>query len=123
LVIAEVVFWFPLVAVLLWLAGVVLVFFGERWTSRDRMLALLVLGPGMWVLLFSMAWSYGGSCGGVGGFTDSSGRPVPSPNETVTCTTYGPPEWLPWVARAVLLAFLVAQVFVAVRLYRRAVTT
>jgi len=122
LVLAELLFWFPLFAVPLWLAGVVLVFFGRRWNTADRVLALVVLAPAMWLLLmFGAASVSGESCASVGPVTDSRGRPVENPAETVITCTGGAPGWVPWVAGAVLAAFVIAQVFVAVRLYRRAV--
>jgi hypothetical protein len=59
-------------------------------------------------------------CSTAGVVRHGKGVALGTPAETVTTCTGGAPEWLPWVAAVVLLTFLLAQVLVAVRLFRRA---
>ena len=114
---------FP-VSLLLWVVGVVCALFARRWTAGDKALALGVLAPGAWLLFAAFFVSVPSEVcfsESTPVRSDESGRAVGSdPAPISEVCTGGPPDWLPWATGAVLIALLVAQVLVAVRLWRRA---
>lgn len=106
--------------VLGWLVGVVLLWCSDRWAVRDKALGTLVvpLGPGG-VLVFGALTPFGAvrTCSS-GSVTAPSSQPLPGPTQdVVTCSSSGPPEWIPLVLLGLVL---VASVAVPVWLYRTA---
>lgn len=109
---AALLFWVPLVNVVLWLGGLVLLVLSRRWSAVDKAWAALVLGVGPWLLVLvgSVAWVTGTveEC-----VSDEAG--------VVTCTGGGDAGLVtPVVVWAVIIAYLVLYGWTLVRLVRSA---
>jgi hypothetical protein len=96
-----------------WFIGAGLLWAGQRWSTREKVLGTLVwpLGPGGLLLLFAFMPTASGGC--------SQGGPVGSPPPEPVCTTSG---WSlpPWLGIPLLVALVATGVAVGIYLAARA---
>lgn len=108
---ATLLFWLPIVNIVLWLGGIVLLILARRWSVADKLWGALVLGAAPWlaIVVGMMAWvTTSEVCE-----TDSSG--------VTTCTGGGGGvTGLEAVSITLAIAFLVLYVWTVIRLARKA---
>ena len=102
-----------------WLIGSVLVWMSRVWTTRDKLLTVILV-PGVWLLLLTSSIAVGSEA------TSGSGRTcrVEVGTDRVSCNPPPPPRadpsWLEWVGAAIWVAAFVVPVAIAVYLAIRA---
>lgn len=119
---AELLFWFPPVA-LLWLAGLVLVAVSRVWSGRQKSAALAILGTGFPVavgVLLVAAPTGVTSCSVESVATEVGPDAVVSSTVPPTCVTDGGwPDWAFTVVQVLFVVYLCAQVWTLWRVTRR----
>lgn len=93
----------------LWPVGVILLWKSKAWNIRDKLIGTL-LPPGGYLGVAIILRLLGASLGG--GATASASSDFGS-NLTNTCTSYGPPAWMPPVAGIFGLVLLVLPLLTA----------
>lgn len=107
-------FWLPLVNVVLWVGGLVLLVLSRRWSVADRLWGALVLGLGPWPFILLGALAFGTAATTEVCLSDEAG--------VATCTGGGDGGLtvLNIVAITLSVAYLVLWVYTLVRLIRAA---